>query len=131
MLIPPFDLTDVHDLALSLGPQSRDQEGHPRPDVRTLHPPSSKLGRPHHNGSMGVAEDDLGPHPHEFVREIHPGFEHLLVDQNRALSLGRRDEGDGGQVGREGWPRSVIHLRDVAEGVGVHCEFPVPVDDQR
>src|SRR2546429_9904449 len=65
------------------------------------------------------------------VDEEEPALEELLVDQNRALRLGRQDEGQRSEVGGEGGPGAVIDLRNGATIVGHDREFLVRWHDER
>ena len=70
--------------------------------------------------AVRVAERDVGAHQDELVGEDQAVLEHPLVDQHRALALGRQRDGDRRQVGRERRPRAVLDLglvlADVARG---------------
>jgi hypothetical protein len=85
---------------------------------------------PHHHRPVRIAEDDLGPHPHQLVGEEHPRLEHLLVDEDRAPGPGGRHHGDGGEVRGKGGPGPVVHLGHVPEGVLPDHELPVAVHHQ-
>ena len=60
--------------------------------------------------AVRVAEHDVGAHRDELVGEDQAVLEHPLVDQHRALALGREGDGDRGQVGRERGPGAVLDL---------------------
>ena len=65
------------------------------------------------DGPMGIAEDDPGAHRDELVDEEQAALEHLLEDEHGARGLRRRDDGDRGEVGREGGPDAALDLRDL------------------
>ncbi len=73
----------------------------------------------HDYGPVRVAEDDLRSHVDKLVDEKEAALEHLLVDKDAALALGRRNEHDTQQVRRKARPWGVgyVHYRAVEEGV--------------
>ena len=66
---------------------------------------------------MRVAEDDAGAHRDELVDEEQPALEHLLEDEHGPARLGRGDDGDRRQVGRERRPDAALDLRDLVAEV--------------
>src|SRR5207302_1668148 len=96
---------------------ARMQHHHPGPDVGTRQPLAVELRPAGHDHAVRVAEDDPRAHVHELVDEEEPTFEHLLEDEHRPTRLGGNDDRDGRQVGREGGPRAVLDLRDLAPEV--------------
>ena len=64
------------------------------------------------NGTVGVAEDNLGSHIDELVDKEQATLKHLLVDEHRAASLGGYDNHDGQQVGRQSGPGGIRQCHD-------------------
>ena len=84
--------------------------------------PTSRL-RPDDDGAMRVAEDDLRAHGDQLVDKEEPALVHLLVDDDRALRLGGRHQGDAHEVGREGGPGRVVDLGHGAAKVRPHAQI--------
>ncbi len=80
VLVSTLDLPDVLDATLSFRTQGSQEQSHSGPDVRALQGVTAQLRRTHDHGTVWITKDNLSPHPHELVREVHPGFEHLLMD---------------------------------------------------
>src|SRR5690606_23583878 len=112
-LVAAFDLPYVVDVTLPFGAQRRNEERHPGADVRALHHARVQARWPDHHRPVRVAEHDPRAHADHLVGEEHPRFEHLLVDEDRALALRGHHERDGGQVRRERRPRAIVDLRHV------------------
>ena len=77
---------------------------------------------------MGITEDDVRAHPHQFVRKKHSGFEHLFVNQDGARALRSGHDRNRGQVRRERRPGSVIDFGHRAESVARHVARAIPVN---
>ena len=61
----------------------------------------------YHHSPMRVAKDNLRTHIDKFIRKEQTAFEHLLVNEHRALALRSHHEHNGQQVRCQARPRSV------------------------
>ena len=72
---------------------------------------------------MRIAEHDTGAHADELIGEVEARLEHFFVHEDHAFTLGRRDDRDGHDIGRERGPRLILKLR--------HMSAEVTLDDAR
>jgi hypothetical protein len=68
-LVPPVDLTDVVDDALSIGGEGGQQHGHAGPNIGTLHHPPGELRWTGDHDPMGVAQEEPRTEADELVYE--------------------------------------------------------------
>src|SRR5688500_3055318 len=129
-LVAALDLPDVLDLALAGGAEGGEEHGHAGADVGRLDGGAAKLDRAGDDGPMGVAEHDPRAHADQLVHEEHARLEHLLVHEHHAAALGRRDDGDGHHVGREGGPGLVREGRHVSAQVALDLAALLRRDDE-
>lgn len=128
VFVATFDLIDILDGAFTLGTQGGNDHGHAGPDVGRNQVATPQAGRACDDCPVGVAKNDLGAHGDEFVDKEHPGFKHLLVDEDGAFHLGGDGDDDAQQVWRETRPGSVIDLGDLAPEVALDAQFLVGAD---
>ena len=71
------------------------------------------------DSTVRVAEDDLGTHIDEFIDKEQTALEHLLMNQNASLALGRHHKDHTDQVRGKTRPRSIGNMenRPVEEGI--------------
>jgi len=115
--VATVDLVDMVDAAGALGTHGGDEHGDTGTDIGTGHVVVLELARvvvADDDGTVRVAEDDLGTHVNQFVHEEETTLEHLLVDQHRATCLGGHHEDDRQEVRRQSGPRRVGHGEDRA-----------------
>ncbi len=90
----------------------------PGSDVGALDPFAVKPARTADDRPMGIAQRYPSAHRDELVDEEEAVLEHLLEDQDLALSLGGEGQRDRGEVGRKGRPGAVLDLWDRIAEVG-------------
>ena len=73
-----------------------------------------------YNCTVRITEDDLRAHVNQFVHKEKTGFEHLLVDKNRAFCLCGYHEKDRQQVRRQTRPRRIGHRKNRAIEEGLN-----------
>ena len=66
------------------------------------------------NGTMRVAEDDLGTHVDKLIDEKQTTLEHLLMEEYASPCLGGYDDQYGQQVWCQSWPRGICQCHDGA-----------------
>ncbi len=69
-------------------------------------------------------------HGDHLVREVHPGLEQLLVDQDRAPALRGDHQGDRHEVGGKCGPWTVAESRDLISEVRLNLERLIGWDMQ-
>ena len=105
------------------GTEGRDHHRHAGADIRALEALADELRGTGDNGAVRIAEDDPCPHRDELVDEEQAALEHLLEHEHGAGCLGRGDDCDRGQVGRERRPDAALDLGDLTAEVVHHLEF--------
>ena len=130
-LVAALDLADVVDGALALGAQRGEQHRHAGADVRRFDACRRAAATgPTTSARCGSQSTMRAPMPIELVDEEQARLEHLLVDEDRALALRRRDERDRHGVGRERRPRLILELRHVAAEVALNHHLLLCRDDE-
>ena len=88
-------LFDVINATGTIGTHGGNEQGDTCTDVRAGHTTTTQADLPvvsHYDGSVRVAEDDLGAHVDELVNEEQAALEHLLMEKYRAAGLCRHDD---------------------------------------
>ena len=112
------------------GAERGEEHRHAGADVGRLHAAAVQLRRPDDDGAVRVAQHDARAHADQLVHEEQPRLEHLLVDDDHALALRRRDERDGHRIRRERGPRLILELRHRAAEVAADLHLLVRRDDE-
>ena len=122
-LVAPVDLADVADRRHAFGAQARDQHGHAGADVRALQPLAVSFAGPATTTRCGSQTMIRAPMPTSLSTKNRRLSNIFSKIENRAARLGGDDDGDRGEVGREGRPGAVLDLRDLAAEVVLDREL--------
>jgi len=123
VFVSAVNLLDVADHADTVGGHGGDEQGDAGADVGAGHLGAVEFHLvvvSDDDGTVRVAEDDLGAHVDEFIDEEEAAFEHLLMDEHGTFGLGGDDEQNAQQVGRETRPRGVGDGHGAAVHEGLH-----------
>ncbi|MPN18045.1 hypothetical protein SDC9_165403 [bioreactor metagenome] len=69
---------------------------------------------------MRITKNNLSTHINKLIHKEETTLEHLLVNQDRALSLSSHNQEDRQQVGSKSRPRSISNRHDRAIQKGVN-----------
>ena len=107
------------DRAGPLRAERRDHHRHSGADVRAGHRDRVELRLAGDHHPVRVADDRVGSHADQPVREVDPAFEHLLEEHHRAGALGGRDDRTAHHIRRILRPRAIRNLRDVTAEIAL------------
>ena len=110
--VAAIDLSDVIYRRLPLSGEGSDEQRHTGADVGRFEPSAVELAFADDDDAMRVAEDDLSAHGDERIDEEHSAFEHLFEEDDGALALRCRRDGDAHEIGGVCRPRRVVDLRN-------------------
>ena len=115
VFVAAINLLDVADDAGAVGTHGGNEQGDTGTDIRAGHPAATQSQFTvvtYDDGTMGVAEDNLGAHIDEAVDEEQAALEHFLMKEHRAAGLGGYDDEYGEQVGGQSGPWCVGQRHD-------------------
>src|SRR3954469_22105941 len=121
-LVAALDLADVVDEARTLGAKRGEKHRHAGADVRRLEERATEARWTVDERAVRIAKDDARTHRRQLVHEEHSRLEHLLVHQDDPFALRGGNDRDRHRIRREGRPRLVLELRDMAAHVALDLE---------
>ena len=104
----------------ALRAERSEQHRHAGANVGRFDGAGAKPRRSRYDGAMRIAQHDARAHRHQLVDEEHARLEHLLVHEDHAVALRRRDDGDGHEIGGKRRPRLILELRHMPAKVALH-----------
>ena len=78
--------------------------------------PAMERGGTGDDDSVGVAKSNVGAHGDQLISEEHAGFIHPVVEKNRTLGLGGKNDEGAHEVGGEAGPGAGLELLADANG---------------